>query len=102
MPTRSRQTNFDVTGTKYGSPNIGAPGKLPRLASLPDGLLAKVIEGICGAGDCVMFSNTSDGGAMHVRILADGLVEKWYPSSTTELQSVLERVLEVLEANRKT
>ena len=61
-------------------------------------MLADVIERVTLDGDCIMFSRTSDGGALHVRILSEGIVAKWYPSKTTELNEVLQGITDDLTA----
>jgi len=55
-------------------------------------LLARVVELVTTDGDCIMFSRTSDGGALHIRVLSEGTVAKWYPSTNEELQDVLEGI----------
>jgi hypothetical protein len=45
------------------------------------------------AGDCIMFSRTADGGALHIRVLTKGEVAKWYPVSSMELHDVLSDVI---------
>jgi hypothetical protein len=45
----------------------------------------------------MMFSRTSDAGAVHIRILSEGLVEKWYPDSPEALEGVLRGVIGALK-----
>lgn len=51
--------------------------------------LRNAIDGAVQAGDAIMFSRTADGGALHVRILSNGDVAKWYPVSSMELHDAL-------------
>jgi hypothetical protein len=67
--------------------------------SLCDALrLATIVEGVTALGDCIMFSRTSDGGALHIRVLSEGTVAKWYPSTQQELEEVLSGLSEDLHA----
>jgi len=59
-------------------------------------LLAEVIERVTSDGDCIMWSRTSDGGALHIRILSEGTVAKWYVSTHEELQETLQGIREDL------
>lgn len=79
-------------GSKYGSESFGAPGQGVTYLDVPPELLQSVVELVTLSGDCIMLSRTRDGGACHVRILADGLVEKWYAGHKDELVSVFEGI----------
>lgn len=85
-------------GTKYGSESFDVPGGGCSFASLPPGLLVDVADAVTSEGDCLMLSRTRDGGAIHVRILADGLVEKWYAGKNEELQALMEQIMGALTA----
>lgn len=85
------------TGSKYGSTDFGGVGARVAYTDVPPELVSRVVQSVTEQGDCIMFSRTSDGGALHVRILADGLIEKWYPSSSQELMDVLSGIQDAAE-----
>jgi hypothetical protein len=54
--------------------------------------LRECVTTVVAAGDAILFGRTSDGGALSVRILSNGVTECWYPSDASELQELLEAV----------
>lgn len=85
-----------ANGTKYGSASTQPPGATHGFLASPPRLLQEVAELVTREGDCLMLSRTRDMGAVHVRILADGLVEKWYAGNQAELDQVLEGIRKAL------
>jgi hypothetical protein len=83
-------------GTKYQSASFGPPPGTVTFDAIPPELLQQCCELVTAEGDCLMLSRTRDGGAIHIRILADGLVEKWYAGSDEELLSVFEGIRNAL------
>lgn len=79
-------------GTKYGSSSFTVPGEGVSIRSYSPEHLMELIAGVMDEGDCIMFSKTKEGGAVHLRILADGLVEKWYAGSEDELIAALDGI----------
>jgi hypothetical protein len=77
---------------KYNTSSRSAAHERVDVTEADSALLADVIERVTTDGDCIMFSRTSDGGALHVRILSEGVVAKWYPSTAQELATVLEGI----------
>ncbi len=82
--------------SRYGSAHVQSPSAQCDWSTIDAGLLLEVVEAVTAAGDCLMLSRTSDGGAMHVRILSEGVVEKWYPATTQELSEVLTAIVGAL------
>lgn len=87
--------------TKYGSVSLQVPGESVSFLLVPPELLLNVVNDITVEGDCIMFSRTREGGAIHIRILADGLVEKWYCGNHDELMSTLEGLQAALSDSKK-
>lgn len=87
-----------VSGTKYGSAHAGPPGGGVYYGKMDASLVRDTVAAVASAGDCIMFSATSDGGACSVRVLADGLVEKWYPNNLGDLEETLKAILAAAQA----
>jgi hypothetical protein len=85
--TKGRSANSGKE--KYNTSNRSAPGERADFQEVEAAILAAVVERVTSEGDCIMFSRTSDGGAVHVRVLSEGIVAKWYPSTSRELEEVL-------------
>jgi hypothetical protein len=85
---------------KYNTSSRSGVHERADFTEVDSGLLAMVIERVTTAGDCIMLSRTSDGGAVHIRILSEGVVAKWYPSTSVEMGEVLRGIeLDLLESD---
>lgn len=67
----------------------GSTNSALQYTSVDTGVLAGAIEAVTRRGDGVVFSRTSDGGALSVRVLHDSLVTKWYAKDIDELNALL-------------
>lgn len=63
-----------------------------RLGQIGGEALSVCIDAVVGAGDAILFGRTSDGGAISLRVLSDGVTECWYPTDVSELLEVLEAI----------
>jgi hypothetical protein len=96
--SRAQNVPRSTGATRYGSANVGVPGGTVSYGKADAELLRGCISAVAAAGDCIMFSTTSDGGACSVRVLSEGVVEKWYPSGVDDLQGVLVAIRTAAEA----
>jgi hypothetical protein len=53
------------------------------------GSLCTALDAVTARGDAMVFSRTSDGGAVSIRVLHDKLVTKWYCKDIAELDDLL-------------
>jgi hypothetical protein len=74
---------------KYNTQSRTSAHERADVTEIDSELLADVVERVTTDGDCIMLSRTSDGGALHLRILSEGTVAKWYVSTAAELTGVL-------------
>jgi hypothetical protein len=81
---------------KYNTSNRGSAHERCDVTEAHPEQLATAIELVTSDGDCIMFSRTSDGGALHIRILSEGTVAKWYLSNVTELETCLQGIIDDL------
>lgn len=98
MSTQKAGRAANAGAEKYNTNSRSAVHEKVDVTEADHKLLADVVELVTLDGDCIMFSRTSDGGALHVRILSEGVVAKWYPSTVQELTTVLEGIVEDLRA----
>jgi hypothetical protein len=77
---------------KYNTQSRTSAHERADVTEVDSALVADVIERVTSDGDCIMFSRTSDGGALHLRILSEGVVAKWYVSTHEELTDVLQGI----------
>jgi hypothetical protein len=96
MPPR-KASQPSGPGSKYGSAFHGPPRANVTFLDCDALTLQEAIALVANDGDCMMFSRTSDAGAVHIRILSEGLVEKWYPDSPEALEGVLRGVIGALK-----
>lgn len=59
----------------------------------PQDLMAAIVA-VTGDGAAVLFSKTSDGGALVVRVLVDKESIPYYPSNASELAATLKEIFE--------
>lgn len=94
MPRPSR-TVPNPEDDPYGSiGGTGASGAL-QFSSAGGGLLQGAIDAVTCRGDGVVFSRTSDGGALSIRVLHDSLITKWYCKDKEELDDLLRKLAQV-------
>lgn len=74
---------------KYEGVGRGSDGGDLRYLQVDQDSLRECVDKVTRAGDAVLFSLTSDGGAFSVRVLADKQVHKWYPESVAALETLL-------------
>lgn len=54
--------------------------------------LSDCVDAVVKSGDAILFGRTSDGGALSVRVLSNGVTECFYPTDASELLTVLEAI----------
>lgn len=73
----------------YGSGIGNGRSDAVRYGLVDAELLRGCIDSVTEAGDAIMFSRTTDGGAFAIRILSDAGNGTWYPPTAEALQHVL-------------
>lgn len=91
MAEKQRGTK-EPARTKYGAASVSSSNSSISWAAVSGALCHDAICAVTEAGDAILFAKTSDGGALSLRVLCDGLVEKWWPSGVVEAESVLEGI----------
>lgn len=79
----------------YGSVGGGDTSEALRFSLLTGPALSGAIDAVTGRGDALVFSRTSDGGAVSLRVLHDKMVTKWYAPNLDALRELLERLAKV-------
>lgn len=82
-------------GGRYGSGHAFASGSGLDLFAVDGELLRDAVANACLAGDCVMFSLTSDQGAACVRVLSNDSTDKWYPADNTQFEGLLRAIRDI-------
>lgn len=92
----SHQSKPSVVGkSKYtGVARNSGAGAL-RFGQVSGETLRECVDTVVAGGDAVLFGRTSDGGALSVRVLSNGVTEAWYPSDASELQELLEALIAI-------
>ena len=84
-------------GGKYYGVGHGGPGSVTSYGDANPETLRDVVRLVTDAGDAITFSKTSDGGAMSIGLIEDGLVTKIYATDSLELTEALEGICKALE-----
>lgn len=93
--TRTSSTRADTAGTSSSPAARLASLKNSRTNSAitwgdaHDSLVASVIESVTEAGCLISFGRTSDGGALSLAVVTDGVPVKFYAASREELGDIL-------------
>jgi len=80
---RGSRVHFGASGGAHRTPEIG---KVERAAEIMDFVIA--------AGDAIVVSTTSDGGAVVVTVLAGDAREKAYAAGQMELNGIFDQIEE--------
>lgn len=91
VPGKSR-TTASAGDDPYGNIRGGDSSGPMQWSQVEAGVLKRALDAVTQRGDAVVFSRTSDGGALSLRVLHDQLVTKWYPRSVDELESILQEL----------
>ena len=91
----SRPTPRD--GGKYYGVGHSGSGSVVSYGDADPETLRDVVRLVTDAGDAITFSKTSDGGAMSIGLIEDGLVTKVYATDSVELTDALEGICKALE-----
>jgi len=67
--------------------------KAPGLLGVPSERVLQAIAKVMGNGDAIMFSRTSDGGAVCIVLLEDKERTKLYATTQTEMEAIVEAIL---------
>jgi hypothetical protein len=90
---RREATRADAKGAGYRQLSFGAAKRSGGTASLADLTgIATIIDRIACAGDGIIFSKTSDGGAYAITLLTDDRREKAYAASQADLEEIAEQL----------
>jgi hypothetical protein len=80
--TKDKYAEFDTAATADGF----------RWSGVNSNVLAGCVAAVTGAGDCISFSVTSDGGAGVITVLSSGAPFKRYPASEEAAEDHLKRL----------
>lgn len=61
-------------------------------------LLSTCVERVTDHGDAILFGRTTDGGALSVHVLSNGVAEKFYVTDASELMELLLGLIAAVEA----
>lgn len=78
--------------SKYQGAKTGHSLSALRIGQAGGDTLSACVDAVIAAGDAILFGRTSDGGALSLRVLSDGVTECWYPTDASELLEVLEAI----------
>jgi hypothetical protein len=87
---RKGSTTADDRRPKYGlGHTVGSRGAM-CFRDCPADVLHAAVSAVVDAGDLIMFTLTTDGGAALVRVVADGVTESDYPATADALVDALQ------------
>lgn len=88
MPGKKRPTS-DGAPDRYGGLTSHGSTEGLSFSAGKEGLLPRAVDSILSVGDAVLLARTSDGGALVIRPIHDGLSNPIYAASPQELDEAL-------------
>lgn len=93
MPRKGAEQSPGGSGRDYGAVGGGRVAGALSYCDADLDLLSQCIEAVTQSGDALLFSRTSDGGALSVRVLSGGRTHAFYPTSFTALNELLTEIM---------
>lgn len=101
MARKPTQVTHDLRALSNGASDkwstnltLSSRGKVTWMDADPQMLLAAVAA-VTEDGAALLFSRTSDGGALALTVLVDGAAHKLYPASVAELREALQLLVKI-------
>lgn len=85
----------------YAALNGASAGRSVSYGQVSGDLLSRCVERVTNRGDALLLGRTTDGGALSIHVLSDGVVNKFYVSDASELMELLEGLIAAVDGASK-